>query len=249
MKEMYYINDIHVDVNLYKYENNMNLMIKSIFKNIQYDSILILGGDYSNSFELFSKFIEEISKVSNEIYMVLGNHDYYIDNDIDNEMFNKSSYKKLCYIQEYLKKFSNITLLKGFEVFLTSNGHSIAGDTFWYNPLDTYSSKDTEYKSNLMDFEAIKDYDISYNHLDGIHLFNKINSLNPLDIVVTHVPPIITNSNNRLGCYGFTNPVPTLKSKIHLFGHVHEIKEYEYKGCNLVTNCYTHYGKPIKITI
>lgn len=235
MKEMFYINDLHIDVQLSNTDLKVSDFVENLTSKIPYESILIFGGDYANDFNTLKDFLFYISKKSSEVYLVLGNHDFYVDNDLDNKNFKKSSYIKYQNIKNEIKKYSNITLLESFEIHLMSNGLTIGGDTFWYSLEDDFKYKDDS-RTDLMDYSCIQDYDIQYNHFEGLYHFNKLSQ--NLDILVTHIPPITTESNLKLGEYGFLNRVDKLKSKIHLFGHVHEQKEYMFEKTNLITHAY-----------
>lgn len=241
--KLFYMNDLHIDshCSYKKLKSNANQEIQKFvagtLKNIptligKEKPILILGGDYSNEFELSYNLIQEYAKYAEHIFLVLGNHDYYLDVQEDIDSFHASSYEKIKTFIQQLNQIANVTVLEKYQVH-SYKDIKIAGDTSWYS-IETFTEQRVFYA--MQDSVLIKDFDIQYAHINSNVDYKELNET--VDIIVTHVPPIVTNSNHKFGKECFSNLIDELKAKIYCFGHVHENMEYIKAEIPFITNAY-----------
>lgn len=240
---IYFMNDFHVD-NHIKYLKSNSILIEQIknfvdntLSTIPYDEkhkkpILILGGDYADDFDIGFYLIKEYAKKAEHIFLVFGNHDYYLTTQDEMEKFKVSSYKKINEFSKQLNLIPNVTVLEKFKVHEYGD-IKIAGDTSWYA---VNSFVENRVFNSMRDSECIRDFDIPYAHVNSVMDYKELNE--KVNIIVTHVPPIITNSNHKLGKECFSNPLNELKADIYCFGHVHENMLYEKAGVDFITNAY-----------
>lgn len=237
--KLLYTNDLHIDtiIPTKQYtqdtKGSVSTFIKSHFKEIldtDEKPALILGGDISDSYNLSLEFLKQISVVVDHLFLVFGNHDYYIT-DLEYDKKFDSSTLKIETLKRELALLGNVTVLEQFKVY-DYKGVKICGDTYWYS-INTY--KEQVAFRNLNDSICIHDFDINFANLNGIADYNELEE--DVDIIVTHVPTIYTNSNHKYGGHEcFYTPIDSIKSPLYLFGHVHEENTYERAGTQFITN-------------
>lgn len=239
--KIFFKSDFHID--LHDSEPSMDY-IKDFVKTSLNDldlidkPILILGGDYADDSETTLKLIKEYAKYSEKVFIVFGNHDYYIYSKNDLELFGLDSKAKINYMIDSLSEVGNVTVLQNFEI-IKYKDLTISGDMFWYS-VDSYLEKRT---FNLMrDSECIFNLNIPTEHSVSKYNYNELPN-EYIDIIVTHVPTLVTNSNHRFGKECFSNPVTELKADIYCFGHVHENEIYDKAGSIFYSNAYSKSNK------
>ena len=126
--------------------SDLHLEFKYDYPKIKkYSDNLILAGDIGKINDInYNSFIEYVSNLWEKVFIVLGNHEYYLLSSHFEK--TKKKYKK------YLSKFDNIYLLDCNE-HIIDNDTIILGATFW-------TKIDKSIKLKINDFNIIKYYDI-----------------------------------------------------------------------------------------
>ena len=111
LQSIQYISDIHLEF------LHIEAVESIIRKIIPIDPIMVLAGDIGNPFSknnYYEKFIEEMSKKFEKVFLISGNHEYY-HNNID--MVEEK-------IKTVTSKYNNVTYLQNSYTspFTDSNG-------------------------------------------------------------------------------------------------------------------------------
>ena len=204
--------------------------------------ILILAGDMGNiSNSNFEKFIKYVSETWEHVIYVPGNHEYYHDELCINEL--NSIYKCL------MDKYSNIHYLQNdswdFEEY------TFIGSCLWSNPdkesieylNDFYQIKEhTKYGAATLTLETFKNM-----HNECIKFIkDQVSSSDKKIIVITHFPPIRTNTSHpryeddELKAY-FTNDLDEMninidKIPLWISGHTHYSYDFMKNKCRFLSN-------------
>lgn len=260
MLNKYYISDIHADFYIAEgtpkvnYEAEILKLVSSQIKGYKKEElkegVLILGGDYSNRNDISKIYLSQISKLFKEVYMVFGNHDYYLCTSKEKYAYGRNSYKKVKDIENYVNGIGNVTILKNFKIHTMSDGTTISGDTLWYSV-----KGNREMYNEMSDSVKILNMPIQSYHEEGVANFERLKEQGGSDIIVSHVPPIETDStkdkrtgklykwDTGKGCYVTEVEIGGLKNKVWLSGHVHEEGEYKLGGGKLLLNAQGYKGE------
>jgi len=269
-KNIDYISDIHGDyyfiTHTISIDDIKNNDIENFFNLIRLNSfnqdnkILIISGDISENNELTIKILNVLKKFYKYIVFIIGNHDIFITNRIEEDDYENNSLLKFEELKRKCKDLENIYLLDGG--IITINGVSIGGTMGWYDGSYIYKYKNQYYQYN--DKRINKDW-LTYidgRKIRGIKMFNEyfeyeLEKLKYLvsnsNIVTTHFMPTnnqkhfnpmylqkIYESMNQYFCF---NGIDKLEDEINeklkhwIYGHSHDGIDYEYKNIRVVNNC------------
>ena len=224
-----YISDIHLDwhvpfvKNQTKWEERSRAFIRKLIKTDKTNrDVLIVAGDLSHSNRQSFWIVDEFARMYEQVYICLGNHDYYLTSETQAANYRNHSLNRLNELLGLLEHFTNVKVLIGFEKHQITETISIAGDTFWY-PIE--SLEQISFFHNISnDSKYIKGLNIGLEHN---YTMTNYEHLDTATIIVTHIPPIILNSHvqyNSTACY--LNPVHELKAQHWICGHCHEQAVY-----------------------
>lgn len=219
-----YISDLHLDFYIQPWadwERKMTLFLEQLLPSEQAD-VLIIAGDLShyNKQSLFA--LQFFSKHFEQIFVVMGNHDYYLVSNNHVNRYNKQSMNREIELQQMIQSLPNVTLLQRYEV-TKFNNVSFAGATNWYGLKTKEEQAFFHERSN--DSKLIRRYSIAKQHIAEMTAYER---LDKVDVLVTHVPPITIHSHlldRSPACY--LNQLATVKAKHHIFGHCHEQETYQ----------------------
>jgi predicted phosphodiesterase len=183
-----YVSDVHADFwvnfvpNQQKWETRTKEFAKSLIPTKK-GELLIVAGDFSN-LNRQSKWLFEVwSQEYEQIFVVFGNHDYYLDSKSMMKKY-KSSVNRINEMKTYFDEVANITVLERFQV-VEHKGVRFAGDTAWYpvksQKEQNYFNQVTNDSKLIRGFYIPDAYDV---HQEAYGL------LKEADVIVTHVPPI-----------------------------------------------------------
>lgn len=219
-----YISDLHLDFYVQPradWERKLTRFLELLLPIEQAD-VLIVAGDLShyNKQSLFA--LQFFSKYFERIFVVLGNHDYYLVSNNHVNRYEKQSMNREIELQQIIQSLPNVILLQHYEV--TKFNHvSFAGSTNWYRLKTKEEQAFFDERSN--DSKLIRRYSIAQQHITEMTAYER---LDKVDVLVTHVPPIYIHSHlldRSPACY--LNQLKTVKAKHHIFGHCHEQETYE----------------------
>ena len=222
-----YISDLHLEFyiepegNQEQFTAKTHAFLQKLLPEKRGD-VLVIAGDLSHFNQQSYDILYFFNALYPKIFVVLGNHDYYLVSKKQNRKYHDNSMKRVQELLEMLAPLERVTVLKNFEV-VDYNGKTFAGATNWY-PLKTEEEKRLfQMRSN--DSVYIKVFNIKLTHEQEMYAYEK---LSHVDCLITHVPPIILQSHERFGntaCY--LNKLGAAKAKLYIFGHCHEQAIYE----------------------
>lgn len=108
LQSIQYISDIHLEF------LHIEAVKSIICKIIPTAPIIVLAGDIGNPFSKnnhYEKFIEEMSKKFEKVFLISGNHEYYHNNiDMVEEKIKTvtSKYMNVTYLQNSYEDYNNI---------------------------------------------------------------------------------------------------------------------------------------------
>lgn len=222
--EIAYISDLHLDFYVQPWsdwERRLIRFLEHLLPDERAD-VLIIAGDLShyNKQSLFA--LQFLSKHFQQIFVVMGNHDYYLISNNHATRYNQNSIKREIELHEMTNPLPNVTWLQHYEVGEFQQV-LFAGATNWYGLKTTEEQAFFNERSN--DSKLIRRYSISQQHTLEMTAYEQ---LDMVDVLVTHVPPIHINSHllgRSPACY--LNQLKTVKARHHVFGHCHEQEVYE----------------------
>lgn len=245
-----YISDLHINhwipstnkKNIW--EKNTKDYVKSLLTSTHYD-VLVIAGDFSEWNEQTIWILEVASEQYNQVFITLGNHDYYVVNTKQFAMY-RSSKGRIDELKKRMQSLGNVTLLD--QSVVTYSGITFAGDTLWYK-LETFEDKHFfNHRSNDSVFihgsHVSAEDALAELHLTSMEWYKSIEHT-PIDVMVSHIPPfhppISTYSRNA--CFDF--PAPFLKGKHWICGHQHNQGTFEKLGVTFYMNAlgYPQEGK------
>lgn len=229
--------DLHLDfhVKFNKNQKKMEKEVRQYARNMYLNTVgeeklpVLLGGDFGNINHYAKWYLDELSKLADHLFVVFGNHDYYVESKSQTSKYEGRSINRVKEIKDYFKDYSNITFLEKFEV-VEYKGLKIAGATNWYK-LDSFMQR-MQFKM-MNDSAYIRNYDIGH---EGFLEDGKFDELEQVDVMLTHVCPIYTESNHLKGAECYVSDRDLTKARHWFAGHVHEVNNYEKAGSFLHTN-------------
>lgn len=244
--KIHYASDIHADFwipfqkNQNKWEKNTRLFAEATIPKKDGD-VLIVAGDLSNLNRQSMWLLEVWQQYYEQIFTVLGNHDYYLESGNQSKKYKYNSLNRIKELKDFIVKFENIKLLEEFKP-IVYKGRVFAGDTAWY-PVKTEEEK-LFFNDVSNDSKLIKGFNI-------LEAFDKCQQdykqLDKADVIITHVPPIQFCSHETYGntaCY--LTRFDEFKAPTWIAGHCHDVGVYQDEGTNTTnTTVYTNaFGYP-----
>jgi predicted MPP superfamily phosphohydrolase len=211
------LSDIHLEKSKYK---NLDILIHPI----KADN-LILAGDIGSPLKSnYKEYIKFCSENYKRVFLVCGNHEYWVNTIENTEII----------IKDICKKYNNIYLLNNKCIEFEENyrKYKIFGSTLW-------SLVDNS-KLYSMDNNLIHNFDFVKRNKLFMETVKNINS-NSYDIIITHHSPTFQIIQKRLKGMNnnqlFASKLDHLirNSKYWICGHLHDTEVSIYD--NLITNC------------
>lgn len=212
--------------------------------------ILIVAGDigHSNSQNI------EILKMIKELYgykyivCVLGNHDYYLINNL--KRFDFNSFNRADNMRELINAEDGMYCLEGDVVEL--QGVRFGGCTSWYDG-SYFHKMSSSYGQNVLTFwkQAMNDSRMIFGIEDFYDMFKiqkkKLDAIyQKCDIMITHVNPSIDNKDTPpskrddkiTAFYSFCGDewLDNTTAKYWIYGHNHVNYEYKRDGVSVICN-------------
>ncbi len=217
--------------------------------------VLIVAGDIGHYNEQNIEVLIILQKkYYNNIICVLGNHDYYLSNMIQEDEYEMNSFNRAKEMRNLINSREGLHCLDGNVVEI--NGVKFGGCDGWYNnsylkayyPLSSFSQKSmNQMWANCMhsDFKFIKGIS-NYNDIFQIEQ-PKIEAVyKNCDIMITHINPSYLNSNNgkklkqqqsnTFFCFNGHNYLEKGNMKYWIFGHTHREINYNMYDVDCICN-------------
>lgn len=239
-----YISDLHINHyvpfihNQIKWQKRTVAFVESVLLIDNPSDILIIAGDFSEQNQQTIWTIETFAKYYKNVIIVFRNHDLYLLSKNQEKKYKNDSRNRTKQIVDYFSDHKHIHVLDN--EIVTINGKTFAGSKLWYNPKTEdgkwfYNniSNDSQYikiKHTLNSYEPIHEADMTFYQ-------SLIDSQTQVDVMITHVPPIIISENTDDAyneCY--TSPVPSLIAPFWVCGHQHITYSFEKDGTQFHMN-------------
>lgn len=219
-----YISDLHLDFYVSSsgnWQQNCQRLLQQLLPEEQAD-VLVIAGDLSHHNAQSTFALQFFATHFRQVLYVTGNHDYYIVSKNQLMHYNKQSRNRELELQQLISTLPNVKQLQRYDVF-TFDGITFAGATNWYGL--KHASEQAFFTQYSNDSRLIHHLPIRELHDAEMTAYEQ---LQPVDIIVTHVPPIHVQSHLEHGstdCY--LNKLHDVKAKHYIFGHCHEQHIYE----------------------
>lgn len=243
-----YISDIHANHHVFfkeeqrEWERSTREFANRLIDTDSVKDVLVVAGDISDWSKQVFWILDEFTKTYNIVFVVLGNHDYYLISNEDIEKYNSCSFRKIEMLKDMLSKNKKIQLLD--KSVVEYNGKVFAGDTMWYYPNDIHDQY--FYNFHMSDRQYILVNNDSPSKRLTLELLKQMNKEaldwymtledKEIDVFVSHSPPV----NNPKSPYSynecFVTPVPFLVSKHWITGHQHTRYNFELGDTNFYMN-------------
>lgn len=144
-----YFSDVHTEV----YKSNPGKIKKLDIKVCA--PYVILAGDIGDPFsELYSDFLDHLSKLYEYVFLTSGNHEYYKTRCSDKFCIEDNKWMSSidAKIKEVCGKYPNVIYLQDDVYNIEGTNISVYGATFWTNVKE---EEKVDVKLNLMDYQKI----------------------------------------------------------------------------------------------
>lgn len=253
------LSDLHLDMHFKSYRQTtgeIKAFFDPIFKpgGIETADVLVIAGDLGH-YNTHNLWIIEFLKEHffKHIVCVLGNHDYYLLNRLQQLDYNMDSFERVQEMRDQLNAIDGIHCLNGNVVEI--EGIRFGGCDSWY---------DGQYGMWLYDRKGTKGdwmqrlWTMSMNDsrlIYGIKRFDEIWEIEKpkieavyqaCDVMITHVSPSIDpehidkryRNDKETGFFSFDGEeyVKNTSAKVWIYGHTHTPNDFEWHGVRLICN-------------
>ena len=228
--------------------------------------VLVIAGDIGHYNEQNIEILKILQdKYYKYIVCVLGNHDYFISNRIQEDNYEDNSFNRVKQMRDLINTQKNMFCLDGDVVEI--DGVKFGGCDGWYDgsylkyhyPFGRFSQKsNNQLWSNCMnmDFRFIR----GISNFDDIFKVElpKIQSVyQECDVMITHINPSYLQEHlskqyskqqsNMFFCFNGHEYINNGSMKYWIFGHTHDSLSYKYKGVECICNSMGFHDNDIPI--
>ena len=257
-----YISDLHIDMYFDAHKELEEEAFRTLFEDIILDhgnrkpgNVLVIAGDLGHSNAQNQRMLFILQKLYyKDIVFVLGNHDYYLTEDLDSKQY-KDSFERVSEMREWAGKQKHIHCLDGTVVEI--EGIKFGGCDGWYD--GTYAYRHFEQNSYLPKESVLADLwrtsNIDPKRIKGVKHFKELWEVErkkihkvyrKCDVMVTHTNPSIKKDHwvesvreNKTNAFFTFDGLGYAKSgsmKYWLFGHTNTVNAYEAYGVQFKCN-------------
>lgn len=222
--------------------------------------VLIIAGDighYNSDNKKIIEFLREL--YFKNIICVLGNHDYFLVNRIQQDDYDGDSFNRIEEMREMLNSIDGVYCLNGDVVEI--NGVRFGGADGWYdgqymlhnlNPHFIYAMHHVRenWRYTMNDAKLIRKSGRYIENFDDIWKIEKpkIEAVYKMcDVIITHVSPSIKPEHIPEGhyrkdkgtaffCFNGEEYVKTTSAKAWIYGHTHIPNSYKWHGVHMLAN-------------
>ena len=253
------LSDLHLDMHFKSHRQTtgeIKAFFDPIFKpgGIETADVLVIAGDLGH-YNTHNLWIIEFLKEHffKHIVCVLGNHDYYLLNRLQQLDYDTNSFKRVEEMREQLNAIEGIHCLNGNVVEI--EGIRFGGCDSWYDGqygmwlydqkgtkgdwmqrLWTMSMNDSRLIYGIKRFDEI--WEIEKPKIDAVY--------QACDVMITHVSPSINpehidkryRNDKETGFFSFDGEeyVKNTTAKVWIYGHTHTPNDFEWHGVRLICN-------------
>lgn len=207
-----YFSDLHI--NHWLKDNRIEPEIIQYFINqlegVGKGELLLYAGDFSEYNEDTIDVLKTLSALYDQVFFVLGNHDYYTS--------SIGSLDRVNLLKEGIRSISNVKLLDRDVV--EHEGLTIAGFTNWYSIHFPYMGSYHEVADSVYLRSEAEDLLVNQLHEKDLAFYKSLKEKD-VDLVLTHYPPMQPPYSPHSFHPCFTNELPFIIGKHWIFGHQH----------------------------
>ena len=250
MKTIDLISDTHHDFYNLKTQPKIEKFVKDRLKPKE-SSTLVMAGDLGHYNKMDMDVLKELRKYYEHIVVVTGNHDRYLISKSQRTKYQNSSQARVDDMKQLCSAETGIYYLDGGVIDI--EGTTIGGLGYWYDsPVDQWRRvmNDSQMIMEGIPFRIPRPYGESYLETGfdtKVHYLlekKKLRHMPEVDILVTHICPAkldpyqmpreyLGDPNN---VFYENNDVDLVKAKVCLFGHTHDIYDFESHGTRYMAN-------------
>ncbi len=245
------VSDIHLDfwvnhkANTYKQKRLIKNFINNVIK-ISGADILVIAGDLGHYNSQNILFLEELTPYYKYILLTWGNHDLYLVSKRQESLY-KTSFNRLKDFKNKLLKYSNIYFLDGdlveienLKIWGSGLWYKVEKELmpFWIKEMNdaSFIKEDYIFRNEITSYGKKKIYKFNPNILYKKEI-QKLNQIDKVDIIITHIPPILLEDKNKIyNFYFFNGEEYLIKSKYWFFGHLHKSYNLKIKNTKLISS-------------
>lgn len=257
-----YISDLHIDMYFDAHKPLEEEEFRTLFEDIILKDdrtpgdVLVIAGDLGHSNEQNQRMLFILQKLYyQQIVFVLGNHDYYLMEELGALEKYKNSFDRVKEMREWADNQKHIHCLNGSVVEI--DGVRFGGCDGWYD--GTYAYRHFEHNSYLPKENVLADLwrsaNIDPKKIKGIKHFKELWEVErkkihqvyrKCDVMVTHTNPSIKKDHsvesvreNKTNAFFTFDGLGYAKSgsmKYWLFGHTNTVNSYEIHGVKFKCN-------------
>jgi Icc-related predicted phosphoesterase len=256
-----FCSDLHIDFYLRDAQVSkltIDRKFGSYFREAESKHLIIAGdlGHYPDQSMLFLDYLKEIYGFE-DILVVMGNHEGYLVNDKQKKSF-PTGLHKIAYQQDLFSQ-NGIKVLDG--TVYDIDGVTIGGANSFYDGTIYYRMATGYYQS----YGGLKEYWKRYMNDSRMMLMDDFwqyaknekdklrNLLGTVDIMVTHVKPVVSNQyfaeefqgeiSNAFYSFDFEEEIANDDIIYWVYGHTHTVEEFDFLGTTLVANPFGYPGE------
>lgn len=217
-----------------------------------------MAGDLGHYNKMDIGVLRELRKYYGHIVLVTGNHDRYLISKSQKHKYQNSSQARVDEMKSLCAAETGIYYLDGGVIDI--DGITIGGLGYWYDaPVDYWrrAMNDSRLIMECMPFHVPRPYGSPYVETGfdtTAHYLKekkKLRHMPKVDVLISHVCPTnlplsqmpkqyIGDPNNVF--YG-NSDIDLVKAELCVFGHTHDIYDFEEQGCRFVANPYGYPGE------
>lgn len=251
-----FISDIHTDFWIKEKQPSEKLtkLVKAFINDVlkpKGGDILITAGDLGHYFAQDSEVLKQLKELYKRVIVVRGNHDLYLVSGNQQDKYKANSFNRVIEMKEFCVE-NGIDYLDGDVIDI--NGLKIGGVGMWYDlptKYDVATWNQVMNDSNLI-MEGVEpvrfQYGYGHTHKESkwdtqayyISEQEKLKSFvgQDVDVVVTHISPIITpdeqlaweyrgDPNNIFYSSDNLDVIEEINPEVTIFGHTHTKYDFE----------------------
>jgi len=252
---------VRIDSNLEKMTQRINDFAQSLLPD-EPSNVLVIAGDLGHYNHQNILFLKALKNVYEYIFLVDGNHDYYMISKKIMDKYHNDSLNRPKEMKELIKEFEGVHYFDGTSIEV--DGVVFGGTGMWYDYsfgmqtlMKSFSYLDDLWRDNMNDSKMIRG--LPRRTMDMFwHEKEKLDKvIIDCDVIVTHVGPDWSRVIEKYRLDAMTSfyyfdgqdYFDKIDRKIWCWGHTHSHYSYMKNGCYFVNNSLGYPGEkaPSKI--
>lgn len=254
-----YISDLHLDFYISPIKNKKESylrFINELFGNDDSEILVVAGdiGHYDNQNIIFFQLLSSLN-IYKHIYVVLGNHDYYLVSNNIKYKYKNNSLNRIEKLKNGINNIDNVTCLDGdiveYKNKIIAGLNGFYDGSYYFKLTYGYGQNIVSYWKTIMsDAKLIKGITDFYD-LAKIEKakYKKIFDANKeIDLMISHIVPLSesivfpnkykSDPTSAFYCFDGIYEIEHGKVKNYIFGHIHDVNEFEVYDTKFYVNAF-----------